>query len=134
MLPKLFIVSKLLMLLGVTVTGSAQGSLAYYHNTEIEHVCQRRVANGWNHLNCSFPCQIASISNHVGEYWLIVLPNCRGKTVNRLCLVVDCAREEDIDRLRARNEVVEISGELARYCGYRDYVDDVYVWRLGSRP
>lgn len=122
------------MLMGISVTGSAHGTLAYWHETDITEVCRYRNQEGWNNLNCLFPCQIASISNHVGEYWLIALPNCRGKTVNRLCLVVDCARSEDINRLRARDEVVEISGELARYCGYQDYVDDVYIWRLGSRP
>lgn len=129
-MPYIYTITKILLLLEISVTGSAQGRLAYYHNTEIEHVCQHRIANGWNDLNCQFPCQIASISNHIGEYWLIALPNCRSKTEYRLCLVVDCGNGDHLESLRAKNEVVEISGELATYCGYETYQPDTMIWRL----
>lgn len=134
MLPNILLIFHFLFSMGMSIPGYSEGTLAYWHQVNIEDVCWRRVREGWNpQLNCDYPCLISGIEpEHVGEYWLIALPNCRGKIEYRLCLVVDCARSEDINRLRARNEVVEISGGLARYCGYQDYVDDVMVWRLGD--
>lgn len=132
MFPNILLIFHFFFSMGISIPDYNEGTLAYYHQVDIQEVCQKRVQEGWNPLlNCNYPCLISGIeSEHIGEYWLIALPNCRGKTVNRLCLVVDCARSEDINRLRARNEVVEISGELAGYCEYQDYVDDVMIWRL----
>jgi hypothetical protein len=132
-MPSPALIAKILLLMGITVTASSRGVLGYYHNHSIEEVCRYRNQEGWNHLACSWPCQIASIDNHVGEYWLIALPNCRGQTEYRLCLVVDCAAEEDKDALRNRGEVAEISGELAQYCGYQGYVEGAQIWKLEER-
>ena len=132
MIPRLLLITQFLIFIGIPVASYDEGTLAYYHQVNIEDVCWRRVRQGWNpQLNCDFPCLISSIEpEHIGEYWLIALPNCRGRERIKLCLVVDCAREEDINRLRERHEVVEISGALARYCGYQGYVEGTMVWRL----
>ena len=121
--------------MGIQVTGYDEGTLAYYHQVNIQQVCEYRVEQGWNPLlNCDYPCLISGIEpEHIGEYWLIALPNCRGKTEYRVCLVVDCGREEDLESLRDRNEVVEISNGLADWCGYKTYQPNTMIWRLGNR-
>lgn len=116
MIPKLFIITKLLLLMGVPVTGSASGSLAYYHKIAIRDVCQYRVERGWNNLDCQHPCLISAISpEHVGEYWLILLPDCAGRDRFKVCLTVDCGNGHHMDELNDRNEIAEISGRLAHY-------------------
>jgi len=134
-MPKLIIITKLLTLAGVQILGISVGTLAYYHQGDLYNVCLLRDSNGWNQqLNCSFPCLISAIEQeHIGEYWLIALPNCNGhERFLRLCHVVDVGAVSDLPQLRERNEVVEISNGLAQYCGYETYVDDVWVWRLGG--
>jgi len=110
------------------------GTLAYATKPDTWHnVCLNRVRNGWNPLlNCDHPCLVSAIEQEdIGQTWLISLPNCRHyKRFYVACHTVDVGSMSDLPELRERNEVVEISHDLARFCGYKDYVDRVYVWRL----
>lgn len=112
MIPKLAITKLLTILAFYGFLGPPDvGVGAYYQPGIMQAVCERRVEQGWNpQLNCSWPCLISAIEQeHIGEWWLVYHPDCS----YHLCQVVDCGMAHDLPVLRARNEVVEVSWDLA---------------------
>ena len=100
---------------------------AFYAEGLMQRVCEHRTEMGWASLNCSWPCLVAGIEQDtVGEWRVVDLP---GGSVH-LCLVVDCGAKQDLEALRGRNEVVEVSWDMAQEANWTGYTDGVRVWRL----
>lgn len=130
MIPKLFIFTKLLSLLGVSVLGSAEGTGAYYSPGLMKQVCERRVREGWVpnevRLHCDWPCLVAGIEHDTLGRWVVVDV---GASLH-LCQAVDVGCGAHLEELRERNEVIEVSWEMAQAAGWNGYTEDVKVWWL----
>lgn len=109
---KALVIAKLIWLVsGLRVEGYAEGVGAYYHEASLRGVCELRVSEGWNDLDCSWPCLVSAIEpEDIGQIWLLYHPSCSW----HLCHTVDCGAERDLASLRERGEVVETSGAMAR--------------------
>lgn len=110
---------------------SLEGVGAYYHEVDIRDVCLRRNENGWHSspLSCDWYCLVAAVEpEYLGEWWFVKLPSCG----YHVCQVVDVGAEQDLSALRAHDEVIEISGDMAQVCGWTDYTPGVEIWRLAK--
>lgn len=106
-----------------------EGVGAYYHQVDIRDVCLHRNENEWHgtSLSCDWYCLVAAVEpEYLGEWWFVNLPGCG----YHVCQVVDVGAEQDLSALRARGEVIEISGVMARACGWANYTSGVKIWRL----
>lgn len=127
-MPSPAMIAKMILLVaGLRVVGYNEGVAAYYAPGMMEEVCERRVSNGWNDLDCSAVCLVSGIEpGHIGDWWLVYHPTLS----YHLCHVVDCGSEADLPGLRAQGEVVEISWEMAQQAGWDGYQEGVRIWRL----
>jgi len=68
----ILLIKIIICILGMQIKGYEEGVGAYYADGVMQKVCEYRVTQGWNDLNCSWPCLVSGIEpEHIGEYWLI---------------------------------------------------------------
>ena len=129
-MPKSLVIAKIVaVMIGAQVIGYSEGVGAYYAPGLMEGVCRYRVSEGWNDLDCDWPCLVSAIEpEHLGEMWLVDLP---GGSVH-VCHVVDVGAAHDLNALRSRGEVIEISWAMAQAMDWTGYTEGVKVWRLGT--
>ena len=77
-MPSTTAIAKMLLLMGVTVSGFTKGDGAYYNRVDLRQVCEHRVGCGWQpDLDCDHPC-LAAWGLHdpdmLGEQVLAYLP------------------------------------------------------------
>jgi len=127
-MPSTIAIAKAIFLIaGLRVVGYDSGVAAYYSPGLMEEVCRHRTDHNWTELDCDWPCLVAGIEqDSLGEWWLVDLP---GGSIH-LCHVVDVGATHDLDALRGRGEVVEVSWKMAQECGWTGYTPNVRVWRL----
>lgn len=103
----------------------------FYHRLSMREVCERRNLHGWGSpLACDHYCLAATVDREaLGEWWFVWLPGCGFE----VCHIVDVARLEHVEELTSRGEVLEVSGAIARRCGWSSYVRGVITWSISDR-